>query len=211
VFVATEAVVSRAPYWFDRVILSFQGADAGEADLREFGLGRYQVPAGGDGDRRWTGIQRILTDLKQLPPERRALAVAAVESPAATTASALRPLSIDEVRRLSQSNYVAIGSHSHCHSRLCQLRLEALDRTIAMSKRLLEDWTSRPVTAFSYPNGECDGRIVSAVRRHGFSLAVRTGGRPWAPADSPWEIPRVGIGRYDGWNRFRTIVSGIRV
>jgi peptidoglycan/xylan/chitin deacetylase (PgdA/CDA1 family) len=209
VFIATRAVTTQALYWYDRVILTLQQTQSSELDLRAFGLRRYRLPGSHAGRQHWTAIQQVLTDLKNLPPERREDVVGAIESPEVGASPELRPLSIDEVRRLSKSRCVAIGSHSHCHNRLCQLAPDAVDDTIVTCKRLLESWTDAPVRSFSYPNGDYNDGIVSAVRRHGFSLAVTTRSRTWAPSDSPFEIPRVGIGGYDGWNRFRTVVSGI--
>jgi peptidoglycan/xylan/chitin deacetylase (PgdA/CDA1 family) len=211
IFVATGAVQSGVKYWYDHVILSLLAAAPTELDLSEFGLTRYVVP-GVSGTARWVAIQRLLTDLKRQSPEQRDSIVAALldRLPARRAPiEGLTPLTVSEIRRMAASSLITFGAHSHCHSRLCQLSLDGVRRTVERSKSLLEDWTGGSVRHFSYPNGDYTADIASVVKSFGFRTAVTTDARLWSRGHSVLAIPRLGVGRYDTLNSFRARVSGI--
>jgi peptidoglycan/xylan/chitin deacetylase (PgdA/CDA1 family) len=72
------------------------------------------------------------------------------------------PLSTEELREISAAGHI-IGSHTHTHRALPQLRRAEAHDEIRRSKEILEDLTGKAVTDFSYPFG---------MRRH-FSEALR--------------------------------------
>ena len=113
-----------------------------------------------------------------------------------------------ELRELAASPLVTIGAHSHCHNILTQLPASAVAESLATSKQLLETWTGRPVRHFAYPNGDHDAAVISQVKSAGFESAMTTVARPWTRDDSPFTIPRIGVGRYDSAALFKAKVSG---
>jgi len=121
------------------------------------------------------------------------------------------PLTQEGLRALAASPLVTIGAHSDCHNILTQLDPDAARQSIATSKRLLESWTGKEVWSFAYPNGDYDERIAETVMQLGFRCAITTGDRLWARNDSPYGIPRIGVGRYDSLAKFKLgLVGGAR-
>lgn len=218
IFVPTAAVETGALYWYDRVIIACQRAAEAEVDvdLAPVGLRRHhRFPRGERGERRWTHVQALLTDLKRLPPEEREGAVERVLPQLGWRVDAhpgreapLRPLTVRELQVLAASPLVTIGAHSHCHSILVQLPDEGIRATVETSRRLLERWTGRSPMYFAYPNGDYDHRVVDALERSGFQCGLTTASRPWGVDDSVFGIPRVGVGRYEPLATFRAKASG---
>ncbi len=215
VYVATGQIESGVPYWFDRVMNALQREGAGQIDLTAAGLGRWTVgPARGKA--RWQVIGDILEALKAVaPPDREALAqdvVAQAGAGAGTGTDAfspLRPMSVEQLRDLAASPHVTIGAHSHCHSLLDQIPLNEARDSIARSRELLRAWTGQPVRHFAYPNGNFSPALVSEMAALGFASASILGDRPAPPGSDPFALPRIGIGRYDGPERFRLRLVGI--
>ncbi|NMC34267.1 MAG: polysaccharide deacetylase family protein [Veillonellaceae bacterium] len=216
VFVATEAVEIGGLYWYDRVILALQHAETDLGiDLGAFGLGVYCLPSGVTGECRWTGIQSLLSALKTLLPHHRANAIDCIFRTTGEHGNRLTgllsPMSIEDVRLISQSPLVTIGAHSHCHNLLVQLGDKEALESIERSKELLERWTGRPVGFFAYPNGDFNARVIKSVAHAGFECGLTTVDRPASARDNCFTLPRIGIGRYDTQELFSAKLSGIRV
>ena len=181
-------------------------------DLAGRGLGTYNFGASLSGERRWTAIDQLLSDLKALNPGAREAVVEDLLErwgPADGPRGRLCPLSVAEVAEMARSPWVSIGAHSHCHSILVQLDRERVRESIETSKQLLEEWTDRPVDCFAYPNGDYDDTVIGAVREAGFKCGMTVLPRPWSATDSLFAIPRIGVGRYDSFDVFRAKVSGL--
>jgi peptidoglycan/xylan/chitin deacetylase (PgdA/CDA1 family) len=83
-------------------------------------------------------------------------------------------MTVEDVRRISEMPQIAIGSHTVTHPFLPNCSNSQLDYELRESKRILEDWTGKPVWAFSYPNGDFDDRARQRVRENGYGLAATT-------------------------------------
>jgi len=81
-----------------------------------------------------------------------------------------RHLSWDQMRRM-QAAGIEFGSHGASHRDLRFLSDAELARETAGSKRLLEQGLGAAVTAFCYPFGRYDARVVAAVRQAGYAAA----------------------------------------
>ena len=212
IFVATEAIEGNSPHWFDQVIAALLSEGAGEINLRAWGLSVYRPRAFGAGESRWGEIQRALTDLKGLPPADLDRAVIDVLSQAGSDSGALRPLpllSIPDIQEMARSRFVTFGAHSHCHAVLPLLSQDGARDSILKSKKLLEEWTGKPVRHFAYPHGMFTPEIVRIVRECGFASSQATRPGLWNKGDSDFAIPRVAVGRYDSLALFRIRVSGM--
>jgi peptidoglycan/xylan/chitin deacetylase (PgdA/CDA1 family) len=214
VFIATRQIVEQESYWFDRIVNALQTPDPVCVDLRSQGMGRYFVNRT-RGSTNWTVIQRLLTDMKRLPAAARERAVgqvlASLGEHALRTDCRIAPLDEGGLKSLSESPFVTIGAHSHCHNILTQLDSAAVAESVSTSKRLLERWTGREVWSFAYPNGACDDRTIDIVRRSGFRCALATDDRLWTQRDPQFAIPRMGVGRYDSLANFKlSLVGGAR-
>lgn len=215
VYVATEPVETGRPFWYDRLITACLESREPVLDLRGYGLGRYGVGPSRAGARRWTVIQHLLTELKGCPAGQRDELVSAVVTALGAggptdRAQSFAPLSRADLETLARSPLVTIGAHTHGHEFLEALDRDAIAGTLRRSRDLLESWTGREVRTLAYPNGSYDQRVLGVVQDLGFSCAVTTVARPWSPEDSPFEIPRIGIGRYDRMRHLWLRLLGLR-
>ena len=78
-----------------------------------------------------------------------------------------------QLRELAERGH-EIGCHSYTHPILVHCDDQQLEREIVASRRRLEEELGVEVRSFCYPNGDHDSRVVSAVRRGGYELAVTT-------------------------------------
>ena len=125
----------------------------------------------------------------------------------------LRPLTIGEVRAAQAGGLLEFGAHAHSH---CILRNESparREQEIRLSLQRVAEWTGRPATLFSYPNGEA-GDFNDAdqrVLRDGGVEAAVTGiagiNRPGTP---PLSLLRFPVGLYHDDAGFRAEVCGLR-
>jgi peptidoglycan/xylan/chitin deacetylase (PgdA/CDA1 family) len=81
-------------------------------------------------------------------------------------------LSPEELRELSNSPLVTIGSHGVTHIPLTQCNDHDLHSELNSSKRYLEDLTGREITAISYPHGAVDRRVRDAAENVGYELGA---------------------------------------
>lgn len=95
----------------------------------------------------------------------------------------------DQVRALAAAGH-EIGSHSLSHPLLPGLSDQRLDAELAGSRTRLEAEVGRPCLAFCYPNGDCDDRVVAAVARAGYRLAVLTAWGPNRTGAHPLRLTR---------------------
>jgi len=204
-YVATGHIEQQQCYWFDRVINALQVPAPIELDLSAEGLGCYAVNhSAGPGN--WQQIARLLEDLKQLPSERCETLSELIEERAARSGvsrAKVVPLTIEGVRALAASDMVTIGAHTHGHELLTQVSAQTARETIVTSRDLLQQWCGKPVWHFAYPSGRTDEANCSLVERLGFASAVTTK-FGYLRADTPrFQIPRIGIGRYETIETFK--------
>lgn len=99
---------------------------------------------------------------------------------------------------------VSFGSHSLTHPLLTGLDDASLRAEVTDSKKLLEDRLGTAVHHFCYPYGDCDERVVAAVREAGYRTACTTRrGNVRAGAD-PLQLPRISVGKDHGMRSFLT-------
>jgi peptidoglycan/xylan/chitin deacetylase (PgdA/CDA1 family) len=210
-YVATGHVQSGVPYWFDAVVNAVQTAQPLTLDAGAAGLGTITLNAE-RGAANWLRISALLEAMKAMAPAPRdALAerlVAATAGQRRPRFAALAPLAAAQVRDLARSRWVTIGSHSHGHQLLDRIGLDAARDSIAQSMALLAEWTGRPVTHFAYPNGNYNAALAAALPALGVASAVTTRKGLWRRDGSRYELPRVGVGRFDDAARLRLNLLG---
>ena len=126
--------------------------------------------------------------------------------------TALKPLKIVEVGA-ADSKLVEFGAHSHTH---CILKNESRERRrdeIQISIQKVGQWTGRPVSLFSYPNGQRSDfgeGDIEVLKAEGIRAAVT--GIPGANNLSvdPLRLRRYPIGLWHGAAVFPAEVSGFR-
>jgi peptidoglycan/xylan/chitin deacetylase (PgdA/CDA1 family) len=90
------------------------------------------------------------------------------------------------------SQGIEVGCHSATHVRLTEAQTE-LDYEILQSKAFLERTISKPVTAFCYPYGIYDDRVLNFVRRAGFSSATTMIRGRATDHDDRYQLPRIPV------------------
>jgi peptidoglycan/xylan/chitin deacetylase (PgdA/CDA1 family) len=207
VYVSTAMIAGGGRFWHDRIICALLVAGRGKLSIpTSAGTLEYSGSARLDA-RRWAGIERILTLLKNLPPEERQSIADRLGND--QQIPALRMMTPAELHALSADPLVTIGNHTHGHELLDQHDPDSAMQTIQKAQTLLEEWTGKRPAHFAYPNGSYVSETTALVERLGLSTAVSGDSRPWLQADSLFEIPRIGIGRFDNLNLFRARMCGL--
>jgi peptidoglycan/xylan/chitin deacetylase (PgdA/CDA1 family) len=89
-----------------------------------------------------------------------------------------RPLTVAELRELSQSARVELGAHTRHHPALLSLSPAAQRAEIEQSRADLQSWTGQRPVSFAYPYGnpqtDYSPATVEIVRELGFGCAVGT-------------------------------------
>ncbi|MBI2400020.1 MAG: polysaccharide deacetylase family protein [Deltaproteobacteria bacterium] len=209
IFIATGAVANGGLYWYDRIINATQGHGPVKLDLNAQALGAFAINRT-SGAENWAEIERMLRALKTLEPAKRTSAVEnvlnALEAAPKGPRYALEHLSADDIREMAENGLVTFGAHSHCHSLLPQLADDEMRESVLTSRSLLEEWTGAKVEYFAYPSGAYDVRAIEVLKDNGFRCGLTTKCKPWEH-ESFFEIPRIGVGRYDCLDLFKIKVS----
>ncbi|MCS7010059.1 MAG: polysaccharide deacetylase family protein, partial [Anaerolineales bacterium] len=124
----------------------------------------------------------------------------------------LRPLRVEEVERLD-SSLISLGAHNHTHCILSNETSERRRWEVLTSLRKVGQWAGKPITLYSYPNGqqgdfnEEDKRTLQAA---GVTFAVS--GIPGANPRNidPLELRRYPIGLYHDPLAFHGEITGLR-
>jgi peptidoglycan/xylan/chitin deacetylase (PgdA/CDA1 family) len=147
---------------------------------------RTQTPFWFDSTAQTRG-EAAVEPMKTLPFEqwRRAVASDAAD---AKLDDSTAPLTVEDIRTLADSGLVEFGAHTESHPILKLASLDQQRTEILSSKRAIQEWTGRDVTAFAYPNGrpglDYGPETVALVRETGFALGFSTR-NSFASAEEP--------------------------
>ncbi len=177
--------------WNDTVIEAMRIATGPKVDLTAIGLGTYEVS---DIESRRMAAEDIIRQIKHLPKDARAEAVAAIAS---IDMNGELPtdlmLTSEQLLTLSE-NGVDIGAHTVTHPILTTLDIAHSKDEILGSKQYLEKITGKVVKHFAYPNGRPD---VDYKLEHrdlaeiiGFDSAVTTSWGAASQDSDRWQLPR---------------------
>jgi peptidoglycan/xylan/chitin deacetylase (PgdA/CDA1 family) len=109
-----------------------------------------------------------------------------------------RPMTADELRRLTASGLMDVGAHTVTHPRLSRLSRQAQEAEIQRSLADCRAIIGREPAAFSYPNGDYGPESVDIVREAGFALACDSrADLMWAGGDLH-RIPRISVREESG-------------
>ncbi len=124
----------------------------------------------------------------------------------------LRPMTVPELQSAA-SALLEFGAHTHTHCILANETAERRQYEIRTSIARVSEWTGRPVTLFSYPNGErgdFSDADKTVLRQCGIRAAVTgMGGVNRAGADA-LALRRLPVGLFHDQAGFRAEVSGLR-
>jgi peptidoglycan/xylan/chitin deacetylase (PgdA/CDA1 family) len=109
-----------------------------------------------------------------------------------------RMMTGDELRQLSTSGLVEIGSHSLTHPQLSNLPEAELNREIEYSKACLEGMLDKEVSAFSYPFGMASPPVRTRVAGAGYDCACASHNDLVWEGSSLYHLPRVWVPNQGG-------------
>ena len=75
----------------------------------------------------------------------------------------------DEIRELSRSEFVTIGSHGYYHNRMDKLSLDEASKEMADSKNYLQHLIGKEIKAFAFPYGNYSRDMVKEAKKLGFT------------------------------------------
>jgi peptidoglycan/xylan/chitin deacetylase (PgdA/CDA1 family) len=152
--------------------------------------------------RRHAAFRELYFLLQPLATDERTRALDDLLAWAGDSAGSVRPgrraMQPAEVAALSAGGTMDVGAHTVHHPALPSLPPAAQRVEMEASKRELETWTGRAVTAFAYPYGLHDDSAVAAAREAGFSHACSGRYGPARPGIDPFTIPRMETPAVDG-------------
>ena len=102
-------------------------------------------------------------------------------------------VTVEELRIMARIPGVTIGSHTVTHSKLPWCDEQKLNQELGESKRTLESWLQRPVSVFSYPNGDFDARSAEYLAGHGYRIAVTTESAFVDRTTDFYQVPRFSV------------------
>ncbi|WP_276499746.1 polysaccharide deacetylase family protein [Pontibacter litorisediminis] len=104
-------------------------------------------------------------------------------------------MTVDQVRKMADSEYITVGGHSHTHPILTNCTDEQVYFELQCSKRILEGWIGKQVPFFAYPNGDYGLREVQTLQKLDYKLAFSCEPVPLTPASlgKTYELPRLGF------------------
>ena len=101
-----------------------------------------------------------------------------------------RPMTSEEILRLSRHQGLEIGAHTVHHLALSHQPFETQQREIMESKTRLERLLERPVQSVAYPYGDAPDQAVDLVAAASFEIAVTCEERAVRPDVHPLRVPR---------------------
>lgn len=175
-FVVPDAVDSGAPLWHDALAHGMAVLLAGDRAAARRCADAVGAGFGGDEP---SIVREVVSHAKRLDPTRRAELLAEVcrHTRGSTPPPWAAFMNWEQLRSLSRAGH-EIGSHSSSHALLPLLPDQDLVNETTQSRRRIEAVLGARCESFCYPNGDCDARVVAAVRRAGYERAVTT---RWGP------------------------------
>lgn len=173
-FAPVEAVERDEPLWHDRMAFAAAALLAADRAAAARLLGEAGVALGGRADDLGIARDAVRASKRLSEADRRAL----VERLERAAGGAPRPpwdgmMSFAQLRALAAEGH-EIGSHSLTHPLLPGVDGPQLEREAAGSRERLRAELGIACESFCYPNGDCDDRVIDAVRRAGYRQAVVT-------------------------------------
>jgi len=187
IFIATDFIGGEM-MWNDIVIESIRKINE-PIIIEELGL----VDSGNINDEyRISTIQKIIGEIKHLPPLKRAEFVSLIQE---KTGFEKFSLMMNEEQLLGLHNEeITLGAHTRSHPILKSLNDLEARKEIGESKEILEALLKDTVSLFAYPNGrpgeDYTARDVDIVSSIGFKAAVSTEKRVANRTSSIYEVPR---------------------
>ncbi len=114
----------------------------------------------------------------------------------------------DQIKEISQENFVHIGNHSHTHEYLIDESPEDIKKDIALSKDIFKENLGFNSKFFSYPFGEYSLVFKQIIKDFGFRYAFGQHSGVIDETKDMFELPRFPINeKYGEMKRFKTLLK----
>ena len=198
-FIATDYIGTDRCFWQETLARQLAAAATTERSTGLFAeLGNAQVPKMSPAHAR-VAIRRLIDVLKSKPQAQIDALLVRVQSSldewkiAVPSVHPDRFLSWQQVKQLSSSGVVSIGSHCCSHTPLTKLSLQQATNELQRSREVIRERTGIDPLDMAYPNGDHDADIAAAVRASGYRTAFTTlRGHVTAAADA-FTLRRINI------------------
>ena len=137
-----------------------------------------------------------INQLKQFSDEKIYNWLSDLPAPPQTDNSDTNPrlMSWTQLKKMSHSNLVEVGSHTCNHFRLNeQLNEQTLSQEIVHSQQRLQDELGQPVNLFCYPNGDVCPKAIQLVQQHYQGAVTTQRGINKATTNQLHTLSRIGI------------------
>jgi peptidoglycan/xylan/chitin deacetylase (PgdA/CDA1 family) len=99
----------------------------------------------------------------------------------------------EQIKALSASKWVTIGSHSYYHDDLAKIPAFDAEADMIRSKQFLERVTGKEVKAFAFPYGSYSSEVISSAKKAGFAQLLVTEFLSEKDQQYPWMRERLTI------------------
>ncbi|MCK4632796.1 MAG: polysaccharide deacetylase family protein [candidate division Zixibacteria bacterium] len=215
IFLTTSLIDSvrfKGMLWTDYVTALLLNSKVNTLDANSLGLGSLDL---NNNDQRMATRAIVCQHLKKLKADEKNRAINNLEQQLGpvdmeSTCEALAGLSWDEVALLDKEDLVSFGAHTVNHEILTCLPMDVMKQEIIDSKHVIEQHSSKPVTAFAYPNGTRDDfdEHTKAVAASEFGCALTTLEGLNEIGTDLYELKRVAIGRNMKLWEFKLSLAG---
>ncbi|MVN22036.1 polysaccharide deacetylase family protein [Mucilaginibacter arboris] len=104
-------------------------------------------------------------------------------------------MTVDQIKRISKSDFITIGSHTINHPILTNCNDDEVFKELKESKIVIENWINKKVKYFAYPNGDYSEREINYLKKLSYTLAYNTKPLPLTEIalQNLYELPRFSI------------------
>jgi len=210
-YLTTDFVAARQPLWVDRLKCVFRAAQVPswtDPAGREFPLNVLEERA--------AAYRHANRTMKELPGDERDQALERLEdelleSTQIKLPEIFKPLLPTQIREMASSGLIEFGSHSCRHPLLPLIGPDQVARELKESRRIVSELSGAETTSFSYPNGDFNREIMTAVENAGYTCAVAGGLCLNRPGEtSPYAVARVALSEDDDEAIIAATLAGIR-
>lgn len=137
-------------------------------------------------------IEQSIGELKKMPNQDRLAVINGIKDSISLPREAM---TIDQIKRISRSDLVTLGGHSHSHAILTTCTDKEMDVELAHSKEKLTSWIGKEVECFAYPNGDFSQREIEVVKKFGYTLGFGNNARYLTREElnKNYSLPRFGF------------------
>ncbi len=118
-------------------------------------------------------------------------------------------LTVEEIKQLSASTLVTIGSHGYYHNDLAKMSSEQLINELSNSKSFLENIIQKPIEALAFPYGSYSNEVINQSIKAGYHQLLATDFMNKIDAENSLMRERMGINPFISVSKqMQAIVNG---